>query len=161
LKDTDFKRVIELTYMGGGWIPANQNAEELSERCVKGEIVACLEVTNRDLKFHKCYFSLIGVIYDYLPPIFKNSVLKEDFYMWLKHLKKQYKVIFEFQDGTKFVKYESISFGKMSQKRFQEYVAEQLPWIYENVIGAFYEGEMYDNIVETIEQDYQNFMERL
>lgn len=161
MKQSDFEKLIDLTYVGGGFIPANQNAEELAARCSKGEVITCGEVTARDLKFHRCYMDLISTIYGYMPLKFKNSVKKEKFYIWLKHLKKDYKIEFEFKDGTKMIEYESIAFGNMSQKRFQDYVSEQLPFIYENVIGAYFEGEMYKNIVATIEEDYKYFLSKL
>jgi hypothetical protein len=70
-------------------------------------------------------------------------------------------VLFKFKDGTAMVEYESIAFGNMSQKRFEAYIREQLPWIYENVIGAFFEGAIYDGIVETIEKEYEIFLSKL
>jgi hypothetical protein len=161
MTDKKFENIIELVYMGGGFLPANQRANELTENCVKGEILSFLEVTERDLKFHKCYFSLLGYIYDYLPMSFTSKVSKDNFHKFLKHLQGKYKVLFTFKDGTVMVEYESISFGNMSQKRFEEYVKEQLPYIYENVIGAFFEGEMYDNIIATIEEEYEKFLVKL
>jgi hypothetical protein len=59
------------------------------------------------------------------------------------------------------VEYESIAFGRMSQKRFEEYIKEQLPWIYENVIGAFYTGERYDTVIQSIENEYEKFLTKL
>lgn len=161
MKDTDYQNIVELTYMGGGFIPANENASELSERCVKGEVISVLECTQRDLKFHRCYFSLLEMIYGYMPPSFKKRIKKEKFYRFLKHLKKEYEVEFDFADGSQMIEYNSISFGRMSQKKFQEYVANQLPFIYSEVIGRYYSGEMYDSIVETIEADYEVFLNKL
>ena len=65
------------------------------------------------------------------------------------------------KDGTKLVTYESISFGRMSEQQFRTYVKEQLPFIYENVIGAFFKGEIYDSIISTIENDYERFFDKL
>lgn len=161
MSDKDYQNRIDLTYVGNGFIPGNENASELIERCQKGEVISFKEMTERDLKFHKCYMSLLNMIYSYLPDKFKSAVPGNKFYMWLKHLQGKYKVLFEFQDGTKLVEYESIAFGRMSQKRFEEYVAEQLPFIYEEVIGKFYKDKIYDNIIKTIEEDYQNFLNKL
>ena len=161
MKDTEYNRLIELTYMGGGFLPANQNAQDLTDQCVKGEIITFREVTKRDLRFHRCYMSLLGFIYDYLPNTFKAKVTKDHFYQWLKHLKGQYEVLFEFKDGTRLVEYESIAFGNMSEKRFREYVKKQLPWIYENVLGAFFEGDILSGIIETIEIEYERFLQKL
>lgn len=161
MKQKDFENIVELTYVGGGWIPANAKAEEIADRCHKGEVISFLEVTQRDLKFHKCYMDLLSFIYDYLPAKFKNKVPKNKFYVFLKHLQGKYEVTYSFKDGTKMIEYESISFGKMSQKRFEEFIAEQLPFIFENVIGAYFEGEMYKSIIATIEQEYQNFLRKI
>lgn len=161
MKDTDLNKVVEMVYAGGGWLPANDLAKEISELSGRGQVHSFIECTARDLKFHKCYMSLIGFIYDYLPEKFKKKVKKQYFYQWLKHLQGKYKILYSFNDGTKFIEYESISFGKMSQLRFKEYVKEQLPFIYTNVIGQFFDGEIYDNIIDTIEEEYKKFMSKL
>lgn len=161
MKDTDFNKLVDMAWVGGGFIAANSNAEELANQCQKGEIISFLEVTKRDLKFLRCYFALLAFIWGYMPPKFKQSIPKEKFYQWLKHLKGQYAVIFEFKDGTKMVEYDSIAFGNMSEKRFRAYVAKQLPFIYTNVIGAYFEGEIYDNIIFTIEEAFERFMSKL
>lgn len=161
MKDQDFYHIVNLSNVGGGFIPANEKAQELLDGSMRGEVISFLEVTDRDLRFHRAYFSLLAFIYDYLPNKFKKKVKKDQFYIWLKHLKGQYEVLFEFQDGTRMVEYDSISFGKMSQKTFEDYVRKQLPWIYENVIGAFFEGEIREGIIETIEEEFKRFLEKL
>ncbi len=161
MKDSDFLKLVQLTNVGGGFLPANENATELLEQSAKGEILSFVECTERDLKFHSCYFSLIGYIYDFLPNHFKKAVKKEVFYIFLKHLQGNYDVLFEFKDGTKMVEYKSLAFGRMSQKTFEEYIKNQLPYIYENVIGAFYEGAIYDGIVENIENEYRKFLTKI
>lgn len=159
--DKDYHNIQEWAVMGGGLIPVSSNAIELLEQSRKSEVLSFIEVTNRDVKFHRCYFSLLGYIYDYLPSSFKRKVKKEKFYIFIKHLKGEYEVLFEFQDGTKMVEYESIAFGRMSQKTFENYIREQLPYIYENVLGKFFEGEIYDGIIETIEEEYKKFLAKL
>lgn len=161
MTDKEFYKINEFAFVGGGFIPHNANAQELSEQLVNGEIVSFTECTQRDLKRHRCYMSLLAYIYDYLPAKFKAQVEKDKFYIWLKHLQGKYKVLFEFKDGTKLVEYESISFAKMSEVRFREFIKEQLPYIYEEVIHKFFDGEIYNNILDTIEQDYKKFFDRL
>jgi hypothetical protein len=135
--------------------------KSLIEQSSRGEIFTFDNKTYRDLSFHRCYFSLLNFIYDYLPTKFKETVSKDKFYHFLKHLKGEYEVIFEFKDGTKLVEYESLSFGRMNQNRFKEYIREQLPWIYENVVGVYYKGDMYNGIIETIEEGYKKFLSKL
>ena len=161
MKDTDYLKLVEMYNVGSGLLPVNQRAIEIIEQSDKGEVLSFIEVTQRDLKFHRCYMSLLAFIYGYLPETFKHQVPKDKFYIYLKHLKGQYDVLFEFADGTKMVEYESISFGRMSQKQFESYVRDQLPWIYTNVIGQFFEGPIYDGIIETIEEDYKKFFAKL
>jgi hypothetical protein len=161
MKQSEYLKLCEFVYRGGGFIPCNENAIELSQNTGLGEIVTMAEVTPRDTKFHQCYFSLLNFIWGYLPGKFQNNVPQKDFYKWLKHLKKEYTIIYSFADGTQMVEYESIAFGRMSQKRFEEYIKEQLPWIYENVIGAFYTGERYDTVIQSIENEYEKFLTKL
>lgn len=161
MKDSDFYKLVEFTNAGGGLLPLNSNAVELVEMSRKGEILTFKEITNRDTRFHRCYFSLLNFIYDYMPKSFKRKVPENKFYIWLKHLKNEYEVIFEFKDGTKMVEYESISFGNMSQKRFEAFIRDQLPYIYENVLGKYFEGEILNGIIDTIEEEYKKFFAKL
>lgn len=161
MKSSDFDKLVEFVNVGGGLTPHNERAEELLEQSSRGEVFTFKEMTERDLKFHNCYFSLLRTIYRYLPPGFQKKVSEKNFYKWLKHLKGEYNVLFTYKDGTKLVEYDSLAFGNMSQKRFEEYIREQLPWIYENVIGAFFEGPIYDGILETIEEEYKKFLSLL
>lgn len=161
MTDKDYAKIIELTYMGGGFIPFNENAINLSESCVKGEVLAFMEVTARDLNRHRGYMALLKFIYGYLPAKFKNKIPEAKFYKWLKHLAGDYDVDFEFQDGTKLVEYKSISFARMTEKEFKEYIKNQLPFIYENVIGKFFEGEIYNNIIDTIEEEFERYLSKL
>ena len=62
---------------------------------------------------------------------------------------------------TEMIEYDSISFGKMNQNKFEEFIKNQLPYIYENIIGKFFEGEIYDNIIRTIEEEYKKFFSKL
>lgn len=161
MKPEEYKKAIEMVYVDTGFVPSNKAAHELVDRCVRGEVVLFREITQRDVKFHRAYFLFLNMVYEYLPKKFKEKIPLEKFYQFLKHLKGEYDVVFEFQDGTKLVEYDSISFGKMAQKEFEKYVAEQMPWIYENVIGAFYEGEKFDNIIYNLEEEFNQFLKRI
>jgi len=161
MTDKDFHRLMDFAFVGGGMIPVSANAKELLEQCDKGEILSFLEITNRDLQMHRCYFALLKFIYGYMPESFKRKVSEGNFYLFLKHLKGQYKVLFTFKDGTNMVEYDSIAFGKMSQKTFEDYIREQLPWIYSDVLGTYFEDEMLDGIIETIEDEFKKFLSKL
>lgn len=161
MKDSDYKKLVDFVNVGGGFIPANPNAEELLLLTGKGEVITLKEVTQRDLKFHRCYMLLLAFIWGYMPKAFKDTVPKEKFYKWLKHFKKEYEVEFTFKDGSQLIEYTSISFGKMGQKEFEKYIAEQLPYIYENVLGAYFEGEMLTSIINTIEEEFKYLLSKL
>lgn len=162
MKDTEFKKVCEFTVTGGGMLPFNQNAVELIDMTTSGEVISMIEVSGRDVNFHRAYFSLIGYIYDWLPKAFKSKMTKDKFYIFLKHLRGDYDVIFEFKDGTKFIEYHSIAFGRMSQKTFEAYVREQLPFIYSEVIEQLYPDKLTsDRIIASIEDEYEKFLMKL
>jgi len=152
---------MDFAYMGGGMIPVSPNAIELCEQSDNGEVLSFVEITNRDVKFHRCYFALLNFIYGYMPPKFKKAVPENKFYLWLKHLKAQYEVLFTFSDGTSLVEYDSISFGRMSQKTFETYIREQLPYIYTDVLGRYFEGDILNGIIETIEEEFKKFLSKL
>ena len=162
MKKSDFDKLTQWKNVGGGIVPYNEKAKELLEQSKKGELLIFQNKTPRDLKFHRCYFSLLNFIWGYLPKSFQESVPESKFYHFLKHLKGEYEVIFEFKDGTKMIEYESISFGMMNQKRFEEYIREQISFIYEDVISPFYpDNDIYSGIIETIENEYEKFFSKL
>ncbi len=161
MKDSDIDKIIELAFVGGGWIPANDKAHDLADISKNGEVHMFLEVTARDLKFHKCYFSLLGYIWEYLPKSFKQAIPKEKFYIFVKHIKGDYKTLFKFKDGSEWNEYESISFGNKSQKQFEAYIRDQMPFIYNNILALYYEGDIYNSIIANIEQEYVKFLSKL
>lgn len=115
MTDKDYNDLHEFAFTSAGWIPENQNAQELMEQTSPGEVQVFKEVTDRDMAFHRCYFCLLNYIWSYMPDNFKMKVPVSKFYLWLKHLRKEYDVVFEYSDGTKLIEYQSVSFGKMSQ----------------------------------------------
>lgn len=161
MTDTTYNDLHEFVMEGAGWIPNNENAIELMEQTSPGEVQMFKEVTGRDLNRLKCYFSLLNYIWNYMPDKFKGKVPCKKFYLWLKHIRGEWDVVFEFGDGTKLIEYTSISFGKMSEFEFREYIKNQMPFIYEDVIGLMYQGERFDSIIETIEKDYSTFFNNL
>jgi hypothetical protein len=162
MNNNKFNKLIELAYTGGHLFrPINQNAFDICNDLGIGEIITVENKTSRDLKFHQCYFVLIHFIYDYLPDNFHEKVPKKHFYKWLQTLKGDYDVVFTFSDGKQLIEYESLAFGRMSQNSFENYIREQLPWIYENVIGAFYSDDKYDGIIQTIEDEFKKFLSKL
>ena len=163
MTDKDFYSLVDFVNAGGGLLPVNSKAHDILDATTQGEIISFKSCTARDIKFHRCYMSLLAFIWGYMPNKFKKSVSKEKFYLWLKHLKGHYEILFKFKDGTKLVEYESISFSKMDQVRFEEYIREQLPWIYSDVIGKYYKvgGWRYNKKINDIESEYEKFLSKL
>jgi hypothetical protein len=221
MKDTDFNKLNQFTVFGLCYIPKtleatdyiqmynddceiieseyclipeNENAVTTLENSVVGQVLSFEECGARDLRLHRCYMSFLAYVWDYLPDNFKTAVPKNIFYIFLKHLKKNYDVVYRFRDDKKrleiaeflienkknfrltyksiakiaaafgrseLIEYESISFGRMSEMRFREYIREQLPFIYSEVIGRFYIDETYDSIIQNIENDYEKFFSKL
>ncbi len=161
MKDQDYTELPQFVKVYPNMTPVNRQAYDLLDLKGEGEIFYMKEVATRDLSFHRAYFLLINYIYDYLPKKFKNQVEREKFYKWLKHLKGEYKVLFEFKDGTKFIEYDSISFGRMDQTQFENYVREQLPFIYENVIYKMFDKDKYEMVIENIEDEFKKFLSKI
>ena len=163
MTDKDYDRLSEWVNEGTGvLIPYNQLAQDLTDTAKAGQIVAMLEMTDRDLKFHRCYMSLISFIYDQLPSRFHKRLAKKHFYRYLKHLKGQFDIIARFGDII-LVEYESIAFGRMSEHTFRDYIRNQLPWIYTDVIGKYYKigGWRYNRKINNIEDQYKKFLSKL
>ena len=161
MTDTGYMKLHELVKDGVGWLPVNQNAQDLMEQSSPGVVQVFKEVTDRDVPFHRCYFSLLNYIWQYLPDNFKGQIPCDKFYLWLKHLRGQYDVVFDYADGTQLIEYQSVSFGKMSQMDFEAYVREQLPFIYSEVIAKQYDDDKYDAIVTNIEEEFEKFLDKL
>jgi hypothetical protein len=162
MKDTEYTKLTEWGNAGGGLVPVNENAEQLLDQLGRGETVAMVCVTARDLKFHKAYMAFLSYIYAYMPKQFKREIPKQFFYQWLKLLKTDYTVVAVMPDGRELIEYKSISFSKMNQQEFKLYVKSQLPFIYgSDVLGKYFDGEIYDAIIENIEEDFKKFLSKL
>jgi hypothetical protein len=163
MKDSDFLRLVEFTNEGTGClIPFNDRAHDLTDTAKAGEIINLLEVTDRSVSFHRCYFSLLGFIYDQLPNRFHKKLPKKYFYRYLSHLKGNFDIVSQF-GGIVLVEYESISFGRMSEYKFRDYIRNLLPWIYSDVIGKYYKvgGWRYKRKVNNIEEEFSTFLTKL
>lgn len=189
MKDTEIEKLLEFAVNMDVFVPNNDPAKELLNITVHGEVVYFKEVSARDIKYFKCYMAFLNYIYDLLPERFHKIVEKRKFYKWLKHLKKDYDNVYSFTDHEKYdfiktelmtvlneelsekfalkfgktdmLEYTSISFSRMTEKKFREYVRGQLPYLYENVIGAFYDGESYTNVIEEIEMEFEKFLSKI
>ena len=149
---------MQFEHQQGLFKPVSTEAVNFASSLRHKEIVYFEERKDRDLKFHAAYFALLNYIYSWLPANFKTEIPEVEFYKWLKVLLGNYTVIYTFKDGRQLIGIDSISFGRMSQKTFENYVREQLPLIYENVIYKLFPEDKAKAIIENIEIEFEKFL---
>lgn len=94
----------------------------------------------------------------------KKALIRAELKARKKEFRLTYKSINQIAElfgKTELLEYESLSFGRMTEKKFREYIREQLPWIYTEVIGKFYQGEQYQQVIDDIENNYETFFSKL
>ena len=159
MTDAQYIELTEFRTAGAALIPTNAKAKELVEQ-TQGRVINLKPVIKRDIRYHRAYFKLLAFIWEYGTPAFKQAIPVDKFYIFLKMLTGSYDVVFEFKDGRQLIEYHSISFGKMSQEKFEAYVREQLPIIYTGFIGVMYKDtETVSLIIECIEHEFENFLQ--
>ena len=99
---------------------------------------------------------------------FKDINKREAIKLWLKAHKKQFRITYktidkiaDYWSKMELLEYKSLSFGRMNEDRFHDYIKNQLPFIYSEVIGRFYEGDEYNNIISTIEEEWEKFLSKV
>lgn len=163
MKDHEYERLSEWINEGtGALLPHNSLAQELADTAKAGEIITMREMTDRDLRFHRCWFSLLNFIYDQLPKRFHKKLQRKYFYKYLKQLRGEFDIVVQY-DNIVIVEYYSLSFAKMTQIQFKNYIREILPWIYVKVIGRYYkqDGWRYKRKIALIENEYLKFLSKL
>jgi len=138
-------------------VPATPETQEWIEQQKHNTSVNFKLIEARDLGFHRCYFALLSFIYDRLPISFRSKVDKDNFYNFIKLIGKQYDTVYTLKDGTPLIQYKSISFGRMNQTKFREFVNEQLSTIYEEILIPL----EVDYIMEQAQDEFQTFMDKL
>lgn len=162
MKTEEYNKLAQFGKAHGMLIPLNEPAHNLMDLKQEGDVFHLKDVSARDLSFHRCYFSLLNYIYSYMPKVFKEAIPEAIFSDFLKYLNKNYDVVFKFNDGKEFIRLHSISFGRMSQDRFEEYIRNQLPTIYEELIRPVYsDDEKYNAVIENIEEEFKKFLSKL
>ena len=147
MKTDDFLELKHfVNHKGIGLIPATSESREWLEILKPNEPVNFKIVEARDEKLHKAYFGMLAFIYDRLSPTFKQSISKPNFYIFLKEIGKEYKVLHTFKDGTEFKEYNSISFGRMNNTKFKLYFNNQLSVIYEDLLFPLGQEYLMDEI---------------
>jgi hypothetical protein len=158
MKPEEYLGLIQVAKVGEMFAPANEVALQLNQDLEDGEIAYLKQSKSRDIKFHRAYFSLLNYIYDYLPNNFKKEVSQSNFYTFLKYLRGEIKILFEFKDGLQIIEPVSISFAKMDEAKFKDFIRQQLPYIYSDVIEKLYSPEKAKDIIFNIENEYEKFL---
>jgi hypothetical protein len=135
-----------VNHKGIGLIPATSESREWLELLKPNQTVNFKVIEARDIALHKAYFGMLAFIYDRLRPDFKERISKPNFYIFLKEIGKEYKVLHTFKDGVEFKEYNSISFGKMNNTKFKEYFNNQLSIIYEDLLFPLEQYYLMDEI---------------
>jgi hypothetical protein len=159
MKHEEYLKLLQFAKVGEGLIPANSKAIDIIQNLESGEVVYMKKSQARDIKLHNCYFSLLAYIHSFLPSDFKKQVKVKHFYKWLKTAKGEYDIIYEFKNHPAQIEYISISFSKMDNLEFKEYVKEQMPYILYKVIPEFYKNNLKKaiKINDNIEENYESF----
>jgi len=161
MTDKDYTKLLSFKSMhGSAMIPFNSNAIEFNEQVKNDDIVYFKNVTKRDLSLHRGYFLMLADVWGFLPVTFKNKVSKEYFYTWLKLYQGKYKVIFKFKDGRELIEYESISFSKMDNNQFKDYIKTQIPVWYE-LFQELLPNDFANSAIETIEENFERLLSKL
>lgn len=158
MKTDQYFSLLHFTvHKGNALIPSTPETQEWIEQTKHGQSVNFKLIEARDLGFHRCYFAVLAFIYDRLPKTFREKVDKENFYNFIKLIGKQYDTVYTLKDGTPLIQYKSISFGRMNQTKFREFVNEQLSIIYEEILIPL----EVDYIMDAANSEFETFMDKL
>ena len=91
--------------------------------------------------------------------IFDHLKIRKKAEKWKITYKQLQKICDEFSKDE-LIEYTSISFARMDESKFRDYVKGQLPKIYD-IFRVLYEDDIYQDIIETIEKDWEKFFNKL
>lgn len=137
MKQNEYLKLCEFVFTGGGFLPNNSNAIDLTDQLAQGELVMFLEMTKRDVSFHRCYFALLSFIWSLMPENFKKQIKKDSFYFFLKHLQRHYTLVYSFKDEEKKQEiYDKLKIYKKQNKSFKRVTKKNIEVISE-LFGRF------------------------
>lgn len=160
MEHSEFLKLVDFARINDQLIAVDNHLHLINDM-IEGEVVTMKRVNPRDVKLHRAYFAFNSYIYHYLPNSFQKQIPLRKFYKFLQTMKGDYEVLFRFKDGRELLEYHSISFTKMDENSFRTYIKNQIPYIYENVIKAFYKDEQANDIIDNIEQEFEKFFTKL
>lgn len=135
--------------------PMNDDAYEWLKKQSYSKTFILKPVEDRDTKFHACFFSLLGFIWDNMPESFQKKVTKQNMYLLVKDLNGDFDIIHTKKDGDPIKKYHSISFGSLSQTEFEDKVRDYLDVLVNDILLPY---KMYD-FVDELNEEYKTFLD--
>lgn len=148
-------------------VPAQIESKEFLETLKNNETVYLTFNKPRDNGFHSCYFSLLKYIYLNLPIHFRIKFIEkyptkeykqlELFRLFLKDLFNEFEYLEIGKSKRQIKEYTSISFAKMNQLEFNEYVNNQLGNIYSDLLVPLECEYLYDDICK----EFEKFLSKL
>ena len=156
VKQKEFKQSIPFKVTTAGLLPTEGEARDFCYQH-NGSEVFMKPATNRDLKFHRCYFKVLDWLWWQMPLSFKKRVEQKDMYLLMKLIRGQYKVTMQFKD-IKHIEYDSISFGKMNEEVFKDYVNDSLTAFLNEILIPMNLGHIYDESIEEFEGFYMQII---
>lgn len=146
MKHKDYLQLAKFKVDNMIFIPANSNAEKLALMNDRQNILM-MPQTPRDVNLHRCYHLFCGWLWDKMPTEFKVSRCrdKHQMYNYLKIISGQYDLAMTYRD-KKFYRFESISFGNMSNEAFKLFLEEQMNSIYTELLIPLRMEALYEQM---------------
>lgn len=158
MKDTDFERLLNFKIVNGVLYPLNDKALDY---CLinSNDEVYLIPQTQRDLSLHACYFVFCGWIWEQLPTKFKleRCPNKHNMYKYLKLVQGEYDITMKYKD-IEAMEFKSISFGRMSNDQFKDFVNEQIISLYENILIPLGLECLYDKANEEFKKLFKELI---
>lgn len=117
----------------GYFIPATDSDQKKSRKVGEGEIIEAKSIDQRNYKFLKKYWSLVGVVLQNLPESVENNLRenhqfriqsKEDVHFYIKLKNGYVEKRYINAKGNVGWEVKSIAFGKMSPEEFEEFFSK-------------------------------------
>lgn len=127
--------VLSVARRGTGLFPTDIESEEIIKSLATEENFNIALHADRNLKMHRAYFGILNFVWENMPEKFQKKCPKKLFYQLLKEMQGRYEIA-EISAKTSIKTYESLSFDKMSQKRFHEVFKEDVNTIISEILPA-------------------------
>ncbi len=145
---------IHLLKTGDAFCPATEEDKETFDKLKRDGFFECTVKQKRNSAFHRKFFAMIGVGFDAFDPPdtkYKGMPIFKDFDRFRKDViiaAGFYEIVFDIRGRLRF-KHESMSFGSMSQDRFEKLYNGCCQVLLNNVLSKYTRGDL-DAVVEEL-----------